>query len=861
MRCSTGRTRSGPSRSSTSSARSTSPTATTAPPAARSSPSRASAPARRTRSSAWPPPTWTPRPSRCVTGSPHTVHARRRPAPGARAPPRRRQPADLRAGRQGVVAAVAGRRAAVRPPSGVERDALRAARARSCSTCRWTSRPTRPTWPSPTRPSARPAAARARRPTTSSAPRRSCARRARPVIVAGGGAISADAAAELTALAERLGAPVVTTWNGKGAIDEAHELAGADDRRHRARPAATRWPPRRTSCSSSATASRTGRPRSYRKGVTFAIPPTRLIQIDIDPREIGKNYPVEVAARRRRPGRARRPARRRSGPGGGAAATATTPYFEEIQRRKARVARAGRGQVRLARPPMTMARASARSSARPRDDAIVVTGAGLPQGMVKQRWVTRRPRTHLTSRRLLHDGLQLPAAIGAKLARPDRQVLAIAGDGDFLQTMQELATARCSTCPVCTVVLDNSGWISIKGGQDDVLRSPRLDRLPPPGRPSTRPDFAAIGAAFGLHSERVDDPDEVCAAVAPGARVAAGRRSSTSRSTATSPSPGPDKTGWWDAPVPEHHAEQPRAGSSRARPRSSTDEPTAAAAAAPQLRSVLRRPGDALSGASIGLVPILWNNVDLADLRPGRIAATRPRRDRAARLRGHPAGRGFPRGEALRALLAERDLRLAEVYAVDPLLGRRPAGRRPRARRASACAILHDGGGEVLVRRARLLAGARRVVRSRRGPRRPAPDRRRLVAPRRARRPARRGGARRWATASPCTSTPARSSRPPTRSTTRRRHGPGLVGLCLDVGHWTGRRRATRSRRSAAYGERVTHVHLKDVDPRSSTGSERPPCRASARRSANGSSRSSGPACSTCRRPAGPRRAATTTAG
>ena len=69
-----------------------------------------------------------------MTGSAAHVHARPRPAPGARAPPRRRQPADLRAGRQGVVAAVAGRRAAVRPPPGVERDDRPGGRGRSCST-------------------------------------------------------------------------------------------------------------------------------------------------------------------------------------------------------------------------------------------------------------------------------------------------------------------------------------------------------------------------------------------------------------------------------------------------------------------------------------------------------------------------------------------------------------------------------------------------------------------------------------------------------------------------------------------------------------------------------------------------------
>ena len=80
----------------------------------------------------------------------------------------------------------------------------------------------------------------------------------RPVIVAGGGAISAEAWDEVTALAERLGAPVVTTWNGKGAIDETHELAGltigdtASTVRQRARGR------RRRRCSRSATASPTG---------------------------------------------------------------------------------------------------------------------------------------------------------------------------------------------------------------------------------------------------------------------------------------------------------------------------------------------------------------------------------------------------------------------------------------------------------------------------------------------------------------------------------------------------------------------------------------------------------------------------
>ncbi|HEY7132925.1 MAG TPA: thiamine pyrophosphate-binding protein, partial [Candidatus Limnocylindrales bacterium] len=261
----------------------------------------------------------------------------------------------------------------------------------------------------------------------------------RPVIVAGGGAILAGAWDEVRALAERLGAPVVTTWNGKGAIDETHELAGqtigdtastCGNRLAATADVVVSVGNRFTDWSAS----------SYRKGVTFAIPPSRLIQVDIDPREIGKNYPVEVAL----VGDAKAALDdllQALGPGGGPEHYRDTPYFAEIQRLK----REWFDQVELKSgsdaTPMTMARAVREVQRATTDDAIVVTGAGLPQGMVKQRWVTREPRTHLTSGGFSTMGFTLPAAIGAQLAKPDRQVLAICGDGDFLQTMQELQAA------------------------------------------------------------------------------------------------------------------------------------------------------------------------------------------------------------------------------------------------------------------------------------------------------------------------------------------------------------------------------------------------------------------------------------
>jgi acetolactate synthase-1/2/3 large subunit len=329
----------------------------------------------------------------------------------------------------------------------------------------------------------------------------------RPVIVCGGGVITANAALEVRQLAERLGAPVVTTWNGKGGIDETHELNA--------------W-------SIGDTASTCGNQlaaaadvvlslgcrfvdwtaSSWRKGVTFAIPPSKLIQVDVDPREIGKNYLVAVGLL----GDIREALAdllAALGPGGGPAAYRATPYFAEIQERKAQWEALKAAKQRSDHLPMTQARVIAEIQSAAAPDAIVVTGAGLPQSIVRQNWVTREPRTHITSGGFSTMGFTVPAAIGASLAAPGRQVLGIAGGGDFLQTMQELATAAMLDVPVVFVVLNNSGWISIKGGQSTFFgRTAFVDFLRQDGRVYS-PDYCAIGEAFGLHAEVVARPAQV----------------------------------------------------------------------------------------------------------------------------------------------------------------------------------------------------------------------------------------------------------------------------------------------------------------------------------------------------------------
>src|SRR5947207_7542222 len=114
----------------------------------------------------------------------------------------------------------------------------------------------------------------------------------RPCIVVGGGAISANATPELTTLVEKLGIPVVFTWNGKGAIAEDNPMCAGT----------AGWPgslPGNNTAANADVVMSLGcrftdwSASSYRKGVTFSIPDAKLIQVDIDPREIGKNYPAE----------------------------------------------------------------------------------------------------------------------------------------------------------------------------------------------------------------------------------------------------------------------------------------------------------------------------------------------------------------------------------------------------------------------------------------------------------------------------------------------------------------------------------------------------------------------------------------
>ena len=233
--------------------------------------------------------------------------------------------------------------------------------------------------------------------------------------------------------------------------------------------------------------------------------------------------------------------------------------------------------------------------------------------------------------------------------------------------------------------------------------------------------------------------------------------------------------------------------------------------ARPDLRAKLRRAGDALPRASIGTVPILWNNVDIADLRHGTDALTILDEIARTGFEGTQLGIGFPEGEALRAALTERRLRLAEVYYSIPATVDGPtpdalAIGRERLR------LLHDGGGEVLVMALDL-----------------SPDR--DVCAGRASEPGTPVFTHAaWDALLATVHTLATEVAAAGHRAAFHPHGgtfietpaeverlvagldPSLVGICLDVGHYTvGGGDPVAALRDL--GDRVTHIHLKDVDP------------------------------------------------
>jgi acetolactate synthase-1/2/3 large subunit len=300
----------------------------------------------------------------------------------------------------------------------------------------------------------------------------------RPVIWAGGGVVSAGASDELTLLAERLGAPVVTTTTGRGSIPEDHRLALGNlfnDQQIKDLLAS----------SDCLLAVGTRFQGAHTQNWTLKLP-DNLIHIDIDRTNIGRNYPARLAV----VADARAALSAVLDAFEGAAADAD--YTAEVSRVRGETRAKARSQVAVHLPFMDGLRETLDR------DAIVVKDATIPAYTWGNRLLeVYEPRTSLHSASVaIGPGLAL--ALGAKLGRPDRQTVLIAGDGGFMLNIAELATAAQYNIGVVILLFNDRGYGVLRNHQDQRFEGRRI------GVDLHTPDFVKLAEGFGVKAERVE---------------------------------------------------------------------------------------------------------------------------------------------------------------------------------------------------------------------------------------------------------------------------------------------------------------------------------------------------------------------
>jgi len=315
---------------------------------------------------------------------------------------------------------------------------------------------------------------------------------AQPVIYAGGGVIWSGASAELVQLAELLGAPVVTSLMGKGAIPEDHPLSLGMLGMH-GRMAANLAV---TECDLLVGIGVRFSDRATGDVRHFA-PRAKIMHVDIDRVEIGKNVRVDlpVIADAKLFLRAVLAGLRLQAQKG-----RTSEWLERIERlRRDLSPRMDYDEV-----PIKPQRAVKEIMEVLGADGIVVTEVGQCQMWAAHFYQVRRPRHFISSGGLGTMGFGFPAAIGAKVARPECDVVNIAGDGSFLMNSQEMATAVVNRINVVSCIFNN-GYLGMVKQWQDLFYGKRRSAVDLRGSP----DFVRLAEAYGGWGDRATRPGEI----------------------------------------------------------------------------------------------------------------------------------------------------------------------------------------------------------------------------------------------------------------------------------------------------------------------------------------------------------------
>ena len=324
----------------------------------------------------------------------------------------------------------------------------------------------------------------------------------RPVIFIGHGVTLAEAGPELMELVERLTIPVISSPNGMGCIPMAHPLSLGFIGRNGTFPAnqagrhadlvlavGARFDDRSSS--------------SWIPGYSWNFPSTKLIHVDIDGDEIGRNYVPDLGII----ADAGSFLRQMLG--------ATETILGSVPERRSWLADLEgwrqewndfiKPNFELKTSPLRPEQVVADTRAVLPDNAIISLDSGVHHNWFMQFWEAREPQTMLNSWGFSAMGFGVSGILGAKLAAPDRPCVAICGDGGFTMTPHVLCTAIEYNIPCVWVVWNNFAWSAIRdiqygmfGGREIGTGFYRGDNQQP-----YNPDFAAIARACGVHGVTV----------------------------------------------------------------------------------------------------------------------------------------------------------------------------------------------------------------------------------------------------------------------------------------------------------------------------------------------------------------------
>ncbi|AEV19645.1 Acetolactate synthase, large subunit [Geobacillus thermoleovorans CCB_US3_UF5] len=326
----------------------------------------------------------------------------------------------------------------------------------------------------------------------------------RPLVYVGGGIMLADAAEELKTFVEHFDLPVAHTLMGKGALPDDHPLTLGMSGFWRTKfvndmcrnadvilALGTRFS--EADCS------------SWESEYTFNIPETKLIHIDIDPNEIGRNYPTElgIVADVKQALTVLNRVARQTVPQGRtdeALKERIANYKEEFRRQNA-------PHIQDDSYPMRPERILHEVREVLPKDAIITTDVGWNKNGVGQQFPAYGAGTILTPGGYATMGFGAPAALGAKIACPDRVVVSLVGDGGFGQNPAVLATAAEENIAVVWIIMNNYAFGTIAGLEKAHFGTTHGTVFQKDGQPYS-PDYAAIARAYGVEGVKIRSAEE-----------------------------------------------------------------------------------------------------------------------------------------------------------------------------------------------------------------------------------------------------------------------------------------------------------------------------------------------------------------